>query len=138
MTQKEYINKVQELEKQLSLVTLEYVNSNKKYNEGDYLRISFNVPYRCNKKIIRTCKIINIYPQMNRGFMDNKSWPTGELEYFAKYAWKDKNNEIIIGDVCYLGPLSHSYSICGYASINWKEVKIEVIKESELLGLLWK
>lgn len=136
MTYKEYIDKVQNLENQLSQVTKEYIESNKIYNIGDYLKITF---YNCSGDLIkRTCKIINIYPQMNRGFMDNKSWPTGELEYFAKYAWKDKNNEIIIGDVCYLGPLSHSYSTCGYARINWKEVKIEVIKESELLGLLWK
>ena len=133
MTQEEYIKKVTELEKQLSLVTLEYVNSNKKYNEGDYLRISFNVPYNDNKKIVRTCKIINIYPEMARGFMDNKSWPRGELEYFAKYAYRNKDNKIIIGDVCYLGPLSHYNNICGYKDIDWKTVKIEVIDESQLL-----
>ncbi len=138
MTQEEYIKKVHELESQLSQVTKEYVNSNKKYNEGDYLKISFNVPYCGNKKIIRTCKIINIYPQMNRGFMNNKSWPTGELEYFAKYAYRNEDNKIFIGDVCYLGPLSHYNNTCGYKDIDWKTVKVEVIDESQILGTLWK
>jgi len=31
------------------MVTSDYVNSNKIYNEGDYLRISFEVPYRDNE-----------------------------------------------------------------------------------------
>ena len=138
MTHKEYIDKIQELENQLSKVTDEYVDSNKIYNIGDYLKISFNVPYLNNKKIVRYCKIINIYPEMYRGFMDNKSWPKGELVYFARYVFKDEFNFIHPGDVCYLGPLSHYNNTCGYKDIDWKTVKIEVIDESQLLGELRK
>ena len=133
MSQEEYINKVRELEHQLSMVTSDYVNSNKIYNEGDYLRISFEVPCRDNKLIIRDCKIINIYPQNTRGESDNTSWPKGELEYFARYAYRaNEDNKVCIGHVCYLGPLSHSNIICGYMNIDWNTVKIEVIKEEDV------
>ena len=131
MTQKEYINKVTELEKQLYKVTKEYVNSNKIYNVGDYLKITF--PKYTGDIVTRYCKIENIYPEMTRGFLDNKSWPKGELEYFARYAWINKNNDnVYIDEVCYLGPLSHHNNICGYKNIDWKTVNIKIIKESEL------
>ena len=132
MTRNEYINKVQELEKQLSEISSEYVNSNKIYNEGDYLRITFKVPYRGNKLITCICQIVNIYPQITRTFLDNKSWPKGELQYFARYIYKDKDNNIYTGDVCYLGPLSHYNHICGYKDIDWNTVNIEVIKKSDI------
>ena len=131
MTREEYVNKISELEKQISKITSEYVNSNKIYNEGDYLRVSFNVPYRNNKLITHICQIINIYPQVTRGFLDNKSWPKGELEYFARYIYK-YNDKICLGDVCYLGPLSHHNNTCGYNDIDWKTVKVEVIKEKDI------
>ena len=132
MTHTEYINKVKELENELNNITKQYVLINQIYKIGDYLKISFNVPWLNNKKIVKTCKIINIYPQMNRAFCDNKSWPTGELEYFARYAYKNIDNKVIIGDVCYLGKLSHYNNICGYKNIDWETVKINIIKESEL------
>lgn len=133
MPREEYINKVRELEHQLSIVTSDYVNSNKIYNEGDYLRISFEVPYRENKLIIRYCKIIKIYPQNTMEALDNTSWPKGELEYFARYAYRaNEDNKVCIGHVCYLGPLSHSNIICGYMNIDWNTVKIEVIKEEDV------
>lgn len=64
MTREEYINKVNELEKEIAKTTKEYVNSNKIYNEGDYLKISFKVPYRNNKLITRT---FDILPRLKLG-----------------------------------------------------------------------
>jgi len=63
---------------------------------------------------------------------DNVSCANGELEYFARYAYRNKDNKVIIGDVCYLGKLSHHNNICGYKNINTETIKINIIKESEL------
>lgn len=128
MTHKEYINKVKKLENELNDITKQYILSNQIYKIGDYLKISFNIPCLNNKKIVKTCKIINIYPQMN----DNTSCSKGELEYFARYAYRNKDNKVIIGDVCYLGELSHHNNICGYRNINPETIKINIIKESDL------
>ena len=146
----EYVKRVLELERQLMNVTQQYVQSEQIYKEGDYLLVTFP---RGNETIKRTCKIINVYPQ-NTGGQIGSSFgrhSKGELEYFARYVWKcepreitigDKtfknNNEIAIGDICYLGPLSHSWTICGYPGVDWKDVKIEVIDESKILGVNWK
>ena len=133
MSREEYINKVRELEHQLSMVTSDYVNSNKIYNEGDYLRISFKVPCLNNELVIYTCKIINIYPQNTREALDNTSWPKGELEYFARYVYRaNEDNKVRTGHACHLGLLSHSNIICGYMGIDWDTIKIEVIKEEDV------
>lgn len=135
MTREEYINKVAELEKQLAKVTEEFIDSNKLYNVGDYLRISF---HKDDRIITRTCKIINIYPSPTHVFASLfGNHPKGELEYFAKYAWICKDGRVGIGDVCYLGPLSHHSLICGHGGVNWKDVKIEVIDETELEKIIW-
>ena len=139
MTHKEYIDKVNEYENKLLETTAEFVDSNKIYNVDDYLMVTFH--NRAGDLIKRTCKIVNIYPQNTNVYIRDSlcKWPKGELEYFARYAWRDRNNQIIIGGVCYLGPLTHHWNnICGYAGVNWNDVKITVIKESELLGELWK
>ena len=150
MNHEEYVKRVLELEQQLMDVTQQYVQSEQIYKEGDYLLVTFP---RSGETIQRTCKIMNVYPQ-NTGGQIGSSFgrhPKGELEYFARYVWKrdarditigDKtfksNDEIAIGDVCYLGPLSHSSIICGYMGIDWKDVKIEVIDESKILSVNWK
>jgi hypothetical protein len=129
MNHKEYIQKVRELESQLQAITREYVDSYKKYNEGDYLKVSFH-SYD-GRYIQKTCKIVSIYPQNTS--IDLNRWPTGELIHFARYAWKDESGNIVLGDACRLGPLSQSNHVCGFSGIDWNDVKIEVIQESDLI-----
>lgn len=135
MTHEEYVKRVNKLEDELDKTMDEFVESNKIYNVGDYLRVSFK---KCNgEHVERTCRIMNIYSAPGHSdLMSFRRYPKGELEYFARYAWK-KGDEVITGDVCYLGPLSHYDNVCGYVGINWDEVKIEVIGEDELEKSRW-
>ena len=146
MTHEEYVKKVNELESQLMDVTNEFIETNKKYSVGDYLRVSF---LRYDKLIQVTCKIMNIYPDDTHvPFSYYKNHPKGKLQYFARQVWrateieqknrmgflKPDENGICYGDrQCDLGPLSGSNLVCGYANIDWKYVTIEIITESEIL-----
>ena len=133
MTQKEYSKQVDELEKQLKEITAEYIDSNKIYNFNDYLKVTFP-KNEYGDIVTEFCKIINIYPCPDLSFNPTgyPRWPKGHLVYFAKYAYKSKNNCVRCGTVCYLGPLSDSNIVCGYMGIEWDKVKIEVIDESEI------
>ena len=131
MTHDEYLVKVKELEEQLSKVTDEYVNSNKIYNVGDYLRVTF--PKCTGEKVTSICRIKNIYPSPTQQIVPSlfERHPKGYLEYFARFVCKDSKGIFETG-VCYLGPLSNCNNVCGYANVDWNKVKIEVIKESEI------
>lgn len=128
MTNIEFQNKLNSLKDSLHNIVNEYIESNKQYNVGDILRISFT---RNGKQYVKTCKIVNIYLTSDDSFMTSTCWPTTNIVYFARYCWKC-NEEIQLGTPCPLGNLSCSRTICGYAGIDENTLKIETIKESEL------
>ncbi len=134
MTHDEYVKRVQELEYELQNVTTQYTLTNQIYKPGDILEISFKF---YGKDIRKTCKIINVYPSpINNCSVPSLfgNWPKGKLEYFARYYFRNKNRELIEGEVCPLGDYSNSITLCNYhlSGINPKFVKIKVINESEL------
>ena len=127
MTPEEFNDKVNHLRDSLSKIVNEYIESNKEYDNGDILRISFK---KCGEKYIFNCKITNIYCAPDTVSLLN--WPSPTIRYFARYCWKDENGNIRVGDHCPLGHLEGQMNICGHLGVEYDTVKIKVIKESEL------
>lgn len=129
MTQEEFRNKVKELKNSLQKITEEYIESNKQYNNGDILRISFT---KGKKEYAYKCMIVNIYLKPDIRFMTTMQWPTPTICYFARYCLKNEDGVIGVGEHCPLGHLDGSGNICGHVGVDMDTVKIEVISINDL------
>ena len=129
MTQEEFQNKVEELRDSLVKTTEEYIESNKQYNNGDILKISFT---KNEKNFVYKCMIMNIYLKPDMVFMSTTQWPTPTILYFARNCWKNENGVIEVGGHCPLGYLEGSENICGHIGVDMDTLKIEVINMNEL------
>lgn len=129
MTQEVFQGKVKELRDSVLKITEEYIESNKQYNSGDILKISFT---KNKKEFVYKCMIMNIYLKPYMEFMSIMQWPTSTILYFARYCWKNKDGVIKVGGHCPLGYLDGSGNICGHINIDMDTLKIEVINMNEL------
>ena len=125
MTAEEYRNEIKLLKDKVDKLTEEYINSNKIYNIGDILKVSFHT--NTGLKVCY-CKLMNIHTLPDNVFASLYHWPTSNIVYFARYCYVDEKNTIQVGDVCHLGYLSYSNLVCGYAGVDIDTLKIKVIK----------
>jgi hypothetical protein len=117
---------IEELRNKLTSLMFDYIESNKIYSEGDILKISFNKYHRYYEY---TCKIVNIYLRPQSNMNSNMNWPSSDIIYFARYCWKDDDGKLIIGGHC---PFCEE-NICGHFGIDYDTLKIEVIKEKDVM-----
>ena len=131
MNKKDFIKKRDELNKQLDELTQEYIDSNKLYSIGDYLRVSF---VKSGKRLTFYCKMVNIYLKPEFEVMPTiYHKKSSTIIYFARYCWKTKTGEIETGDPCPLSELSLNIgNVCGHRGLDFNTLKIDVIDESEI------
>lgn len=129
MTQEVFQNEIEKLKYSFKEITEKYIDANKQYNNGDILRISFNVG---KKEYVYKCMIMNIYLKPDMAFMSIMQWPTPTIWYFARFCWKNNDGEIEVGDHCPLGYLEGRTNICGHIGVDMDTLKIEVININKL------
>ena len=130
MEDKKFINDVLKVQKKINSIISDYIKSNKIYSENDILKVSFN-KYQYHYEY--TCKIVNIYSPLQYESLTNIYHPDTNIIYFARYCWKDDNDNLCIGDHCPLGwELSDREVVCGHLGIDYDSLKIEVIKEEDV------